>query len=150
MSRAGYHSERRLTTGDLIRRSRDDRGWTQAELARRMGAEPHEVASLVRSISRWEAGAEPKRHALRRVAAAFQVPVFVLLGDDEDDPTVEVPADLMEQLAAARAELALANRALALALRWVGLRTATNGDARPLAAAGVGDEADVTLDGSAS
>ena len=121
MSLTEPHSERLVTTGDLIRAARDERGWTQAELARRMGAELHEVESLVRSISRWESGVEPKRRALRRAAAAFQVPVAELLGDDEDDPTVEVPPDLMERIAAARIEVARANRALALALRWAGL-----------------------------
>ncbi len=118
MSLAESHFGRRVTTGDLIRAEREERGWTQAELARRMGAEPHEIPSLVRAIRRWESGVEPKRRSLRRMATTFQVPISGLCPDEDDEPTVEVPADLMAQLAAARSEVARANRALALALRW--------------------------------
>ena len=117
MSTTEPYSTRRVTTGDLIRSERARRGWTQAELAQAMGAEPHEVESLVRSIRRWESGVEPKRRALRRIALAFQVPVGMLVDDSDLDPTYPYPEDIMEQLEAARVEVARACRALQWAIR---------------------------------
>lgn len=105
------------TLGDRIRHERDIRGWTQADLAERMAASSSEVPSLVRAIRRWEHGeVEPKRSAVRRVAAAFDVPIGWLDVED-DDPTMDLTEDLHRELAKARSEVRRAVRALDFALR---------------------------------
>ncbi len=74
---------------DLLKRERQQRGWTQAELARRA------KTTAVR-VSRWERGeAEPSQTQLTNLAAAFEKSVSWLLAERAADaaPYWHSPAD---------------------------------------------------------
>ena len=59
--------------GVQIRALRDKRGWTQAELAKRLGVHPSAVAQ-------WERGwTEPRKVSLQALAGVFDVPVTDLI-----------------------------------------------------------------------
>jgi transcriptional regulator with XRE-family HTH domain len=63
-----------MQLGERIRRLREKKHWSQAELAARLEIEPEELA-------RWESGQDvPDLQQLDRLAALFSVPVTVRKG----------------------------------------------------------------------
>lgn len=61
-----------------IREFREERGWTQLELANKIGVTPG-------TIYAWEKGKyEPKARQLRALAEAFAVPMEEIAFDEED------------------------------------------------------------------
>lgn len=75
--------------GDTIRELREQRGWSQSDLAERCG-------TFQQTIGRYESGThEPKASMITALSAAFGVTVSYLLGMD-DDPNphgVDLAAD---------------------------------------------------------
>lgn len=67
--------------GDVIRRLRIERGWTQAELAERLGIEPATVSGYERGTR------TPDAKMLKKIAEAFGVHPGVLFEDEEVTPT---------------------------------------------------------------
>jgi transcriptional regulator with XRE-family HTH domain len=75
---------RRLTPQDVgrrIRTARMDRGWTNEELGRRMGAN-------WRTVQRWQAGRLPRLPTLLRLADVLGVPHAYLLESEEAPVTM--------------------------------------------------------------
>lgn len=61
-----------------IRLLREERGWTQLELANRLGVTPSTVYS-------WERGRfEPKARQFRSLALVFEVPMELIAIDERD------------------------------------------------------------------
>ena len=83
--------DRDLMQEILILRSRA--GWTQAELARRIG-------TTQRTVAAWETGASVPRKAMRvRIARAFGLPDESLLSEEaEDAPEREAEGDFFRRL----------------------------------------------------
>lgn len=74
-----------MKVGERIRRLREERGWSQAELARRTRLSPQYMCDI-------ELGkASPALNTLERIAAALGVPVAGLLSDRMTEEVVEVP-----------------------------------------------------------
>lgn len=70
----------RWTLGDRIRKAREHRGWTQRELASRLGVS-------LRTISRWERGDHrPSSHLLVATARETGVPIAWLVDEDGHHP----------------------------------------------------------------
>jgi transcriptional regulator with XRE-family HTH domain len=72
--------------GDRIRKARESRGISQAELAAA-------VECSDRTLSRYEAGATPKPYILRRIALATGYTVNQLTGRDDDRDPIEAMLD---------------------------------------------------------
>lgn len=80
-----------MTTGDRIKEARKKRGWTQAELANKLGI------SYV-GVSQWENNQRnPKLETLRQIAMALEVPVSSLMpstfSEVLEDETLQVFLD---------------------------------------------------------
>jgi transcriptional regulator with XRE-family HTH domain len=96
-----------------VRRLREDRGWTQEELAQAIGIEPATLCRYETAKQTFPLG------VLRRIAASLRVPLAHLVGDSSartpaprmaDAPTFDRHAELIEvwrQIPAARRKLAL-------------------------------------------
>lgn len=82
---------------------RSERGWTQQELANRIG-------TTQRTVAAWESGDSIPRKAMRvRIAKAFGLPENHFLGADGEEPQPEISSQtgadrLMEQLNAVLAQ----------------------------------------------
>ena len=82
--------------GANVRKLREERGWTQAELSRRTGID-------TKSISRYENGQSfPSAELIDKIALAFGVKVSALFEEEErtDDRKVEVTAENIGRLSA--------------------------------------------------
>lgn len=63
--------------GDTIRQLREERGWSQSDLAER-------CETSQQNIGRYENGTEPKSEMIKKLSAVFGVTVSYLLGIDDD------------------------------------------------------------------
>lgn len=61
-----------MSIGKAIAKIRQDKGWSQSELARRLGVSPQ-------TVQKWEAGGAPRTRRLNSIAAALGITVSQLL-----------------------------------------------------------------------
>ena len=83
------------TLGNVIRRLRDNRGWTQANLGAKLGVAESTV-SLYEADKR-----EPDLATLNRLADIFHVSADYLLGrteDRRDGPDADLPPEALERI----------------------------------------------------
>jgi transcriptional regulator with XRE-family HTH domain len=88
-----------MPLGERIKALRVEAGWSQAELAERVGGDG-------RQISRYENGRiTPSLDALTRIAEAFNTSLDYLVFDDQARRPLDAPANLLEARLTETAEL---------------------------------------------
>jgi transcriptional regulator with XRE-family HTH domain len=68
-----------LTTGEIVRTLREERGWSLRELARRSQSAPSVISRLERNVR-----SNPTVRVLNRIADALDVPTGALIGDPDE------------------------------------------------------------------
>lgn len=96
-----WYSEDRATFGDRVTGARESMGWSQKELAKRLGVK-------LKTVMGWEDDlSEPRANKLQMLAGILNISLVWLLtgdGDGVDEPfdSVEVPGDVKGMLAEMR------------------------------------------------
>jgi len=96
-----WYSEDRATFGDRVTGAREAMGWTQKELAKRLGVKLKTVAGWENDLS------EPRANKLQMLAGILNISlVWLLTGDgegvNEPQDNTQLPADVKELLAELR------------------------------------------------
>lgn len=92
-----WYSEDRATFGDRVTGAREAMGWTQKELAKRLGVKLKTVAGWENDLS------EPRANKLQMLAGILNISlVWLLTGDgegmNEPQDNTQLPADVKELL----------------------------------------------------
>ncbi len=96
-----WYSEDRATFGDRVTGAREAMGWSQKELAKRLGVK-------LKTVAGWEGDlSEPRANKLQMLAGILNISlVWLLTGDgdgvDEPQENAELPADVKGLLAEMR------------------------------------------------